>query len=146
MHTSNGWRRKMSLALAAAMVLGFAVSAADPPRDIYVAVHQTVNSDKNGDKVEELKSAGITAKKKLFGETPLKPGGLLVGLDVGVGKQGGKEIVSAIRPIYRNANGEKPTQDFGSFAYLDKKGVGVVRTESLKARPDYALGAITLRY
>jgi hypothetical protein len=64
------------------------------------------------------------------------PGGLLVGFDVGLGKFGKNDVVRAARPIYRVGDQESSGQQFGTE--LD-------RVVTAKAKPGYAVGAITVK-
>jgi hypothetical protein len=62
--------------------------------------------------------------------------GLLVGFEVGLGKFVNRDVVRAIRPIYRVGEVESLGQQFGSE--LD-------RVVTAKAKPGYAIGAITVK-
>lgn len=64
-------------------------------------------------------------------------GSLLVGFELGLGKFVNNDTIKAIRPIYRNAKGEEVMgKQFGTK--LD-------RVVSVKAKPGYAVGAISVR-
>ncbi len=63
--------------------------------------------------------------------------GMLVGFEVGLGKWATNDIVSAIRPIYVNARGEE--------ALGSQHGTVNGQTIRVKAKPGYAIGAITAK-
>jgi hypothetical protein len=63
-------------------------------------------------------------------------GGLLVGLEVGLGKFVNDDIVRAIRPIYRNAKGDE--------AMGQQHGTNLTRVVTVKAKAGYAVGALTV--
>jgi hypothetical protein len=62
--------------------------------------------------------------------------GLLVGLDVGLGKFLNLDVVKAVQPRYRTGQGEVAGEKYGTdFSHL----------VSVKARPGYAVGAINVK-
>ena len=63
-------------------------------------------------------------------------GGLLVGLEIGLGKFVNNDVVKAVRPVYRA--GEK--ESFG-----EQYGTETPRVVKVVAKPGYAIGAISLK-
>jgi hypothetical protein len=63
-------------------------------------------------------------------------GGVLIGFEVGLGKFVNSDVVRAIRPIYRTAQGDVPGKQYGT---------DTSRVVEIKARPGYAVGAITAK-
>ena len=64
-------------------------------------------------------------------------GGMLIGFEVGLGKWGNNDVVHAIRPIFRGADGKEV---FGK-----QHGTGDGRTIVVKARRGFAVGAINAK-
>jgi hypothetical protein len=65
------------------------------------------------------------------------PGGLLIGLEVGLGKFINNDVVHAVRPIFRTAAGEE---------VLGKQhGTDTSRVVRVKAKDGYAVGALTAK-
>jgi hypothetical protein len=140
------WRAAL-LALAAAALTEAGAVAADPDPEppIYGAVRAAL-LDK---RTEQGKPLGFHEANRFFSETP-PVGALLVGFECGVGKFFDTDVIYAMRPLYQTAQGEFPGEDHGLF--VDKRPKGgkvikskVIRTVSLRARPGYAVGAITVR-
>jgi hypothetical protein len=63
-------------------------------------------------------------------------GGMLVGLEVGLGHAYGVELVQAIQPRFQTPAGEVMGRKFGT---------NFTKTVSVKARPGYAIGAIRVK-
>ncbi|MBI2806216.1 MAG: trypsin-like peptidase domain-containing protein [Planctomycetes bacterium] len=63
-------------------------------------------------------------------------GGILIGLELGFGTFASKEIISAVRPIYRTKAGEVRGKQHGA---------DIPATVTLKAKDGYAVGSITVR-
>jgi S1-C subfamily serine protease len=63
--------------------------------------------------------------------------GLLVGLELGLGKFGGEDVIKAVRPIYRVGDKEQ----LGT-----QRGALLTRVTTIKAKDGYAVGAITYRF
>ena len=63
-------------------------------------------------------------------------GGLLIGLEVGLGKFGANDVIKAVRPLYINAKGEEVT----GTPY----GKNFSRPAMVKAKPGYAVGGLTV--
>jgi hypothetical protein len=76
-----------------------------------------------------------------FADPPFKDeapaGGLLIGFDVGLGKFVNNTIVAAIRPIFRTADGKEVRGK--------QHGTDMDSLVSVKAKPGYAVGAITVK-
>jgi S1-C subfamily serine protease len=75
------------------------------------------------------------------GDAPFKDeapaGGLLVGLEIGLGKFFDNDVVRAVRPIFRTAKGEE--------VLGQQHGTDTGRVVRVKARDGYAVGAITVK-
>ncbi|HMC88526.1 MAG TPA: hypothetical protein VKI17_03215, partial [Gemmataceae bacterium] len=120
----------------------------DKGGDVFAAARAAVA----GRRIAKTSALGFTLEKKPFTELPAE-GALLVGLDVGLRKVGNDELVFALRPLYRTAQGDTSYQNFGVFqsaaepAAAKKRGPRkqATRTVHLQADPGYAVGAITLR-
>lgn len=67
---------------------------------------------------------------------PAPAGGVLIGLELGLGKFGPDDVIQAGRPIYRVAGKEQ----FGT-----QRGTNLARVVTLKARDGYAVGALTCK-
>jgi hypothetical protein len=63
-------------------------------------------------------------------------GGLLIGFEVGLGKFVNIDVIAAIQPIYSTAMGEQPGKRYGT---------NFSRVVTVKAKPGYAVGAITAK-
>jgi S1-C subfamily serine protease len=63
-------------------------------------------------------------------------GGLLIGFDVGLGKFFDNDIIAAVQPIYDSAAGAQPGKRYGT---------NFTRVVNVKAKPGYAVGAITAK-
>jgi S1-C subfamily serine protease len=61
---------------------------------------------------------------------------LLVGLEVGFTKVGARDVLSAVRPIYRSSSGESLGQSHGP---------ALKQTATFKAKDGYAVGGITVK-
>ena len=66
-----------------------------------------------------------------------RQGGLLIGFEVGVGKQDDHDVVHAIRPIFRVVGGREVLGEL--------HGKDVSRLVIVKAKKGYAVGAITAK-
>ncbi|MBN9121575.1 MAG: hypothetical protein J0I06_20910, partial [Planctomycetes bacterium] len=64
-------------------------------------------------------------------------GGLLIGLELGLGKFGRDDVIQAGRPIYRVGNKEQ----LGA-----QRGTNLVRVVTIKAKDGYAVGALTCKF
>ncbi|MCE9567329.1 MAG: serine protease [Planctomycetes bacterium] len=64
-------------------------------------------------------------------------GGLLIGLEIGVGKFGKDDVIQAARPIYRTG---------GKETLGEQRGTNLTRVTILKAKDGYAVGAVTYRF
>ncbi len=64
-------------------------------------------------------------------------GGVLIGFEVGLGKWGANDVVHAVRPIFRSADGK---ESFGK-----QHGTDTSRLVVVKAKSGYAVGAITAK-
>jgi hypothetical protein len=63
-------------------------------------------------------------------------GGVLIGMDVGLGKFANLDLAMAVQPIYQTPNGEARGRKFGTdFSNI----------VSVKAKPGYAVGAINVK-
>jgi hypothetical protein len=84
--------------------------------------------------------------KTAFSETSGSPG-FLVGFELGLGKFFDLEVIYAVRPIYRTAQGDSPGNAHGLFQTVGakKKRSKVTRTIWLRAKPGYAVAGITGR-
>jgi len=63
--------------------------------------------------------------------------GLLIGLEIGLGKFGSEDVIKAVRPIYRVGSEEK----LGL-----QRGTQLGRVTTVKAKDGYAVGAVTFKY
>ena len=63
-------------------------------------------------------------------------GGKLIGFKIGLGKFGRNDVIRAIRPIYSTSKGE---------VMGDQRGTDTSRELEVKAKPGYAVGAITAK-
>jgi hypothetical protein len=102
---------------------------------------------KNGD-VERTRLLGWNNEKRTVDESSVK-GGVLVGFDCGVSLSFDREVVTALRPVYRTSAGVSYGREYGKFemAASDKKRRrdGVVRVVKLRARPGHAVGGMKVR-
>ena len=64
-------------------------------------------------------------------------GGVLIGFEVGLGKQGDNDVVHAIRPIFRAGSGQE--------ILGEQHGKDTSRLVVVKAKKGYAVGAITAK-
>lgn len=64
-------------------------------------------------------------------------GGLLVGFEVGFGESFGREMIRAVRPIYRAGGRETVGEQYGTQ---------LAKLVTLKARDGYAVGAIAVKH
>lgn len=125
-----------SLALAAILATGTATAAVleDEPSALLAAVKNAVARGQ----VERTRMLGFGVEGQLFEEAPPE-GAVLVGFEVGLGQlTPDLEGICALRPIYRTGAGEVTSAGFGSQDT-------VARRVTLKARPGYAVGGVTLR-
>jgi hypothetical protein len=99
---------------------------------------------------DKTRMVGFSIVKTAFTEVP-REGAVLVGFDLGIGNFMDIENIYAIRAVYRTADGE--VSNFGEHGlFKDKRGPGkkvykskVTHTVRVRARPGYAVGAVTLR-
>jgi serine/threonine-protein kinase len=91
--------------------------------------------------IEEAVRAGKATRTEPVGggdryyyEVP-KGGGLLTGLEVGVGRRAGREVISSIRAIYQTGRGRIRGA---------QQGKPPRRTVTLEARPGYAVAGLTV--
>lgn len=127
---------------------GGSVQARDQKEDakaIYAAAENAVSRRL----VEKTRMLGFSIEKSIFSDMPPE-GAVLIGFDLGVGKFMDIDSVYAIRAVYRTEDGEASYNEHGLFR--DKHATGkriiktkVVRTEKIRARPGYAVGAMTIR-
>src|SRR5262249_27448774 len=90
--------------------------------------------------------------KTPFTDSP-RDGAVLVGFDLALAPfLRDKEVIYALRPVYRTASGEIASQDYGRFADAGRAGPDknaprgrITRTVRLRARPGYAVAGVTLR-
>jgi hypothetical protein len=94
------------------------------------------------------KELGFRHSRGPFSEFP-PDGGVLIGLECGVGNFGDVDTVYAFRPIYQTPRGKTFFNDYGLF---EDKNVGkrvektrVKKTVRILAKPGYAVGGLTLR-
>jgi serine/threonine protein kinase len=92
--------------------------------------------------IEEAMRAGKATKTQSVGGGDqyyyevAKGGGLLIGLEVGVGQRAGQEVISSLRAIYQSGQGRV----LGAL-----QGKQPQRTVTLEARPGHAVGALTIK-
>src|SRR5262245_2704783 len=148
-HLRTTGPRTLGLAVGALLLLGPgffpSVTRAAEPEPIFAAAQCAIRDGR----IEKSRVLGFHHPKREFTELPAQ-GALLIGFDLGVGRFFDIETVYALRPVYRTAWGETTVRDHGLFRdrwMTGKKVVKtkVVRTVSLRARPGYAVGSITLR-
>ena len=139
--------------LAGRVIVGLAVlsvftgrAGADDDAGPLLAFVQSAVAD---GRVEQSRVLGFNTPNKQFTETP-DEGGVLVGLDLGVGKFFNIEIVYAVRALYLTRHGDLRLQDHGLFR--DKRLANgkilkskVLHTVHIQAKPGYAVGGLTLR-
>src|SRR5262249_53091556 len=101
-------------------------------------------------RVAKTKEAGFTPGKPEYGDTPDEPA-VLVGFDLGVGKDGDGEAIYALRPIFRTADLDVTGQNHGLFMDApppapNKKGEKsrVERKVRVLAEPGYAVGGVSM--
>lgn len=117
--------------LAPALLLVLPVPAADPLAEALrqaVAVRKVRDSDFKGTR------GALTPYRELATD-----GGVLVGLEVGLGGSSPAEWVVAVRPIYRVAGRDRTGPPAGRFLSDEVK-----RTVHLSARDEYAVAAVQL--
>ncbi len=142
-------RIQLRLAVVAAL-LGLAGPApADQPAAKADALLPAIRAAIAHGEIEQTGLRGFDNPGRRFTELP-RQGAVLVGFDCGVGKFFDLDIVYALRPVYRTAQGEEFFGDHGLFrdVHLPRKKViksKVLRTVTLRARPGYAVGAVTVR-
>lgn len=106
-----------------------------PPPKIEVPANPVEpNPEDLGPKTAQTQIVGATADPTFRDQAP--DGGVLVGLDVGVGQAFGVELVRAIQPRYQTPKGEVMGRKFGA---------DFSKTVSMKAKPGYAVGAINVK-
>ena len=103
------------------------VLAGDP-----LAFIQTAVKDK---RVVDVDVTGFKLSKELYRDLP-EEGGILIGFQVGFGKFLKDQTIGALRPIYLTKDGEK----LGAW-----QGKPPANPTTVKAKPGYVVGAITLR-
>ena len=100
-------------------------------------------------RVTQSKLLGFENRKGDFTESPSEPG-VLTGFDLGVGKWFDIETIYAYRAVFQTAHGDEELSEHGLFR--DKVGpknkrlkTKVLRVVHVRARPGYAVGALTFR-
>jgi hypothetical protein len=127
------------------------IAAANPPEapgSVFAAARAAVADGR----VVKSPLLGFSIVKTAFHDAPPQ-GALLIGFEVGLGKvHKNADVIYALRPLYRTADGELVTQDYGLFresaARTPRQGLRhhqVVRTARIKAPPGYAVGGISVR-
>jgi hypothetical protein len=135
-----------ALAGAAMLFASAGAARADDPADedsIFTAAQKAVANNR----IKQTRAVGFSIENHLFSEM-LPEGAILVGFDLGVGKDG--EAIYAIRPVYRTEKGEVTGEEQGMFKDKwagAKKLVKsrVARTVTIRAKPGYAVGGVTIR-
>ena len=118
------------------------VGAAAEPAELFATIESVVKANR----IAQTKTNG--GGKDTYSVTAKKPGAL-IGFEVGLGRFFDLEIVYALRPIYLNADGETLGGPHGKFEALTKEsnkiGTDVTRTVTVKAKPGYGVGGMTVR-
>jgi hypothetical protein len=133
------------LALAGAFFTGSLAGGEPEKESIFAAVRSAIAQGQ----VQKTALVGFTLTKNTFEELPGE-GALLVGFDLGLGKFTNTEVIYALRPVYRTADGEVSSEEQGLFSNqppLGKKSQKnkVLRTVQLRAPAGYAVAGATLR-
>jgi hypothetical protein len=88
--------------------------------------------------------AAAVARPRLFGggndpefKDAAPEGGLLVGFDIGLGKVGERDMIRAIKPIYRTGDKESPGEQYGTQT---------TKVVTVKAKDGYAVGGMTVKH
>jgi hypothetical protein len=123
--------RPLSFSLAVCL-LAAGARAADPPPSLQTSVRHAVAAHEVRD--SDLKGSAEVGEP--FRVTT-REGGVLVGLEVGLGRAGSTDRVLAVRPLYRLGAMEWPGPAAGDFLAPD-----VARTVRSVARPGYAVGGM----
>lgn len=145
---SFSWATTVLAALAATALAGS--TAADDSTKAAPTIFESIQSALEQGQVTKSQQLGFALTKIAFEECPAQ-GAMLIGFDVGVGKVLNKDQVLSLRPLYRTA--DKGDIYFGEQGLFPdpqapaKKTAKPLATQTVqvKAKPDYAVGAITLR-
>jgi len=140
--------RAAGLVGGAILLLFAGAAAADEgqrPNSLLAAVRAAVTSGR----VTNSRVIGFTLAKGFFQELP-KPGAVLTGFDLGVGKFLDRDTIYALRAVYSTAGGESSGSEHGLFTDRVLAGQRLLKTKiqwtvRLRARQGYAVGGITLR-
>jgi hypothetical protein len=123
--------RPLSSLLALCVIVAGA-GAADPAPSLQTAVRHAVAAHQ----VRDSNVKGLAQPGEPF-RAATREGGVLVGLEVGLGPSGSTERVLAVRPLYRLGPREWPGPAAGDFFAAD-----VARTVRSVARPGYAVAGV----
>jgi hypothetical protein len=137
------------VALVATALLAFTTQApADDPEDVTGPVLAAARDAVAKGHVTQSNQLGFSLGKPSFNDAP-DGGGVLIGFDLGVGKFFDIETIYAARAVFMTPGGDEEMPDHGLFRnkVLPKKTLKtqVRRTVHLRAKPGYAVGAMTLR-
>jgi hypothetical protein len=141
------------LLATAALLVGTGHAQSDPPKSDAPKGPPDILATAGGAVAQNLlqktPAAGFHLERRLFTELP-REGAILVGFDLGLGKFFNVEVVYAYRPIYLTGRGKTSFRSYGLFAELLQPGKKplkskVHRTVRVLARPEYAVGAVTVR-
>src|SRR5262245_39050168 len=130
--------RLRGAALLAAIVLSGAGLNAQPPHALDAAFAE-VKAAMAENRLQTTRALGWTLGNNPFNETAGRPG-LLIGMDLSLGKSGTIEVIYAVRAAYETATGTRVGHDHGLFAFHTSKGKKsrASRVVSLRAKPGYA--------
>jgi hypothetical protein len=145
---TRGFGRVVRAAAAFLLVLSIPDAAAlraEEPGPTLEAVRAALAEKRT----EQTEVRGFQLGKQTFRDVPAD-GGLLIGFNCGVGKFMNSETVYALRPVYLTVWGEMNFQDHGLFWGQRQVGNRIFRSQvlrivNIRAKPGYAVGAVTLR-
>jgi hypothetical protein len=144
-HVDHHWLAAFLVATLTAVCACAAAPQAGEDDSALKAARQAVAKGQ----VERSRAIGSSNPKSAIADTPLE-GGVLVGFELGLGKEGKDEVIYALRALYLSKGGPTKSQDFGPF--FDKQvpngklqKTKVTRTVRIEADPGYAVGGVSLR-
>ncbi|MFO0879561.1 MAG: hypothetical protein U0840_19625, partial [Gemmataceae bacterium] len=133
-------RNRALLPMLGWLLLCLPVGADDPAPTIHNATYQAIRKAE----IERTPELGRSTGREAFDEVSIK-GGILVGFDCGLCQFQDREIIAALRPVYRTPSGLSFGRDYGK---LDGKAPDrrprptIVRIARLRAKPGFAVGGI----
>jgi hypothetical protein len=137
--------RRILSVLFASVICSLASSQEPAPGSIFTAARNGVAARRT----DRTALLGFGIARNKIDEINVK-GGILIGFDVGVRGPAKREIITALRPIYRTASGLSYGRAYGRFSNTLANGKRAakdrtVRVVELRARAGLAVGGIKMR-